>query len=101
MVPGGCHHGSENRGVKNPDAPLTRARLALIWFCHCRTASLFAGNKRALQSQQGLAVTRSQNVRNLTMLASGAFPAISAALMAPIELPAIQSGSRSASVTAS
>ena len=40
----------------------------------------------------GLAVTRSQNARSLSTRASGALPAISAPLMAPIEMPAIQSG---------
>ena len=35
---------------------------------------------------------RSQNARSLSTRASGALPAISAPLMAPIEMPAIQSG---------
>jgi hypothetical protein len=39
-----------------------------------------------------LAVTRSQNARSLSTRASGPLPAINAALMAPIETPAIQSG---------
>src|SRR3979411_3139593 len=101
MVPGGYSQGAGHTGLKNPDAPLIRARLALIWFCHCRTASLLATNKRLLQSQDGLAVTRSQKVRSLSTRASGALPAISAPLMARIEMPAIQSGWRSASVNAS
>ena len=62
------------------------------WFCHCRTASLSARNKCSLQSQNGLVVTRSQNACSLSTRASGELPAISAPLMAPIEMPAIQSG---------
>jgi hypothetical protein len=38
---------------------------------------------------------------SLSTRASGALPAISAPLMAPIEMPAIQLGRRSASVNAS
>jgi hypothetical protein len=57
--------------VKNPNAPLPRAKYALIWFSHCRTASLFAASNRSLQSQYGLAVTRSQNTRSLATRASG------------------------------
>jgi hypothetical protein len=74
VVPGGCSHGAGDRGVKNPNAPLPRAKYALIWFSHCRTASLFAASNRSLQSQYGLAVTRSQNTRSLATRASGALP---------------------------
>src|SRR4051812_42791110 len=101
MVPGGYSHGIGKRGVKNPGAPLTRARLELNWFSHCRVVSLAGRNKRSIQSEHGLAVTRSQNVRSLSTRALGALPAISAPLIAPIDMPAIQSGQRSTSVNAS
>jgi len=61
-----------NVNVPRPSAPLPRAKYALIWFSHCRTASLFAASNRSLQSR--LAVTRSQNTRSLATRASGALP---------------------------
>lgn len=45
-------------------------------------------------------VTYSQNARSLSTRASGALPAIKAALIAPIEIPATQSGVRLASASA-
>jgi hypothetical protein len=45
--------------------------------------------------------TACQNARNASTRRFGAFPAMIAELMAPIEIPATQSGCRSASASAS
>jgi len=45
-----------------------------------------------IRDTQGDALTVSQNSRNRSTRFSGGFPAISAALIAPIEIPATQSG---------
>jgi hypothetical protein len=44
--------------------------------------------------------TRNQNVRSLSRRSAGGLPAISAALMAPIDVPITQSGSMPASCIA-
>src|SRR6476659_6357921 len=93
-TPGGYIHGAGNRGVKNPDAPPTIAKPAFNWLSHCRAASLLGKSvfDWSLQHHHGLVVTPSQNTRSLSTRTSGALPAISAPLMAPIEMPATQSG---------
>ena len=53
------------------------------------------------QSSRGLAVISSQKPRSFETRSVGGFPAIMAELMAPLEMPATQSGCRFASASAS
>ena len=56
--------------------------------------------QRGKASRSGEALTVSQNARSLSTRFSGGLPAMSAELMAPIEMPATQSGCKFASASA-
>ena len=75
------------RGAKKPWMPKKIAEAAAIRFIIGRAASIAAGSTIG-----DCADTRSQNSRRRSTRRSGALPAISAALMAPIEMPTTQSG---------
>ncbi|MNS86017.1 hypothetical protein D3C72_1199000 [compost metagenome] len=74
--------------------PTSEAMVALHWFCVARSPS-HDGRRCA-----GPEDTRCQNSRNRSTRCAGALPAMSAALMAPIDTPAIQCGCRSVSLSA-
>ncbi len=75
------------RGEKNPGTPNMKALAVLIWSSIGRIESIDAGGMNG-----SCAETRCQNSRRRSTRRSGGLPAISAALMAPIETPATQSG---------
>ncbi len=87
-MPHGCSQADGTRGRKKPGTPEARLASALHSLKKPRTTS---------PSSSGLAgtpsVTSSQNARRRSTRRSGGLPAISAPLMAPMETPAIQSGS--------
>ena len=67
-----------------------------------RLAEAFGSRvQRPMKSWLAPCSTRDQNSRNRSMRFSGAFPAIKAALIAPMEVPITQSGSIPASCIAS
>src|ERR1700686_3919851 len=75
------------RGVKNPDWPNTSAVNALAFCCQR------AGDPTRTAGQMLVwAVIPSQKLRKRFSRFSGALPAMIAALIAPIEIPATQSG---------
>src|SRR5262245_680166 len=102
MQPAGCNHGPGWRRAKNPGAPPTNAQAALIWLKKLRAISPFGANQSAaaVQSNSGLVVIASQNARSFATRSCDGLPAMIAELMAPIEIPATQSGWRSASANA-
>src|ERR1700722_20618124 len=75
------------RGVKNPGWPISSAVNALAFCCQR------AGDPTSADGQRLLwAVIPSQKLRRHFSRFSGALPAMMAALIAPIEIPATQSG---------
>ena len=78
------------RGVKNPGTPKVAIRAALVSLNRVRPPS------PGVIGRQGTgAETISQNSFSRGTRFSGALPAMIAALMAPIEMPATHSGSKS------
>ena len=90
------------RGVKNPGAP---SSIASLWYQRIdRLSCEIAAEDRAAA---GSSIRRAGSgddclpeLRSLLDACSGGLPAISAALIAPIEIPATQSGWRLASASA-
>ena len=78
------------------------AEIALSWLKRLRARSPFGSraSEAIAQSGSGLAVMPSQKARSFSTRWSGALPAMMAALIAPIEMPATQSGWISASASA-
>ncbi len=77
----------KGRPEKKPVGPNAAAKLALIWLRRLRALSFNAG-----QSQGAPEVACVQNSRSRSTRVLGGLPAMMAALIAPIEMPAIQSG---------
>jgi hypothetical protein len=102
-VPRGWCQGLGKRGAKKPRTPAMTVALALSWLTMKRASTPRA--KRAIGSprkaQAECAVMPSQNALNFSTRFSGALPAMSAALIAPIEMPATQLGSIPAAPSAS
>src|SRR5205085_5992293 len=86
-VPCGCSQGVTGRAEKKPFAPQATDKLAFIWLRRLRVLSLSTGG-----CQAALEVTCVQNSRRRSTRCLGGLPAMMAALIAPIEIPAIQSG---------
>jgi len=87
MLPSGAMNGGGIRGTKNPGTPSVTADAALTKFKIGRIGSMYSGGMNGVRAD-----TRSQNSRKRSMRRSGAWPAINAALIAPIDTPEIQSG---------
>jgi hypothetical protein len=75
--------------MKKPGTPNSNAWLALASFRPSR-----ANGSVAINGAGSAELTRFQNSRSFPTRAAAALPAISAALIAPIEIPATQVGSR-------
>src|SRR2546430_394224 len=91
-VPGGLNIVGGTRGEKNPGTPKAALALALHRLNASCRKSKGAGTASGMPDD-----TRFQNSRNRGMRFSGRFPAISAALIAPIDTPVIQFGAMPAS----
>ncbi len=83
--------------MKNPRWPSVSARQAFQPFQICRrqssTGSTIASMNAIASGQAAGRDTVFQNSCSFAIRAPGSFPAISAALIAPMEMPATQSGS--------
>jgi hypothetical protein len=101
-LPEGCRFGGGIRGVKNPGAPVVSAWAALSWLKIWRPASPEAasGSNHPIGLHEGCAVISFQKFLSIATRSAGAFPAMMAALIAPMEMPATQSGSMPASANA-
>jgi hypothetical protein len=90
-LPLGARFGEGTRGLKKPGAPYISVAVERHWLTRRCWASL---TKRTGMSGtlSGGSVTVSQNSRKRCTREAGGLPTISAALMAPIEMPATQSG---------
>ncbi len=91
------HQAAPGRGSKNAGRPKAAPNIAAQSLAQMRSGP-------SLPAQTGLGSsteTRVQNSCSFAQRCSGALPAMSAALIAPIEMPATQSGCRPASVSAS
>ena len=79
------------------------ARLALVSLATSRTLPAFCrlGGDAGAWAGKGKAETRSQNSRRRSTRRSGGLPAMSAALTAPMEMPATQFGVCRAATSAS
>src|SRR3984893_16310573 len=93
-APEGASQGGEARGAKKPQAPAPSRDAAPASLVSSRARSPRPSRRpKALPtSDQGWEVTPSQKARSLSPRVSGGLPAMNAALMAPIEIPATQSG---------
>ena len=92
--------GGGTRGLKKLGAPAISVPMARHWFTIMRIMSLGNSMPLKLGMPSGGWVTVSQKARSFSTRCSGGLPAIRAALMAPIEMPATQSGCRPASASA-
>jgi hypothetical protein len=95
-VPAGWNGAGGTRGVKKPGTPNSITMAAPAAFSQKRSGPSL-NHLSAGQSE----LTKRQNSSNRDTRLPGGLPAISAALMAPIEMPATHSGSISASCSAS
>ena len=95
-VPGVDNAGGIRRGVKIPGSPVVAVIPAETSLNQRRIGPLGMSAGACKRDE-----TRSQNRCSLSIRASGGLPAISAALIAPIEMPAIQSGDQPAAASAS
>ena len=91
VVPAGCSQGENGRAVKKPSAPHVKARLALATFMTLRARSPFEG-PNSNHGHGEPEVTCVQNSRSRSTREAGGLPAMIAALIAPMEIPAIQLG---------
>ena len=89
------------RGRKNPGAPIMVEATARLSLNMARTRSGRGPLSRGVPVSQGARVTPSQKLRSAARRAPGRLPAIRAALIEPIEMPATQSGSCPARQSAS
>ena len=89
------HHG---RGAKKPETPLHMPHSAML---PSHQPRMGCGRSGGSGSSGTARLTRSQNSRSRCARSGAGLPAISAALMAPIEMPATQcsSGARAASAS--
>jgi hypothetical protein len=100
--PAGCRNGGGARGAKKPGTPLARIWPAASWLIQPRAASPVSRSVQALAQPPSRGwLTNSQNSRSRATRVSRGLPAMMALLIAPIEMPAIQVGSTSASSRAS
>ncbi len=100
-VPLGRSGGGGTRGVKKPETPCTMAWPAAIWLITLRAALSWKSLAHPSVHPPPPPLTCSQNWRSLGTRSAGALPAMIALLMAPMEMPAIQVGSMSHSISAS
>src|SRR6516162_2991120 len=84
------------RGLKKPGWPNITVVSALARFCHSASGPAGADGHISV-----VAVMSSQKLCKRCTRCSGALPAIIAALMAPMEIPATQSGEYSEDASAS
>src|SRR6516164_3739973 len=84
------------RGAKNPGWPYITAMSALAWRCQAANGQLSPSGHQPIWL-----VISFQNARRCFRRSSGRLPAMSAALIAPIEIPATQSGKYSDDANAS
>ena len=98
---GGAEPGVKLAGDEEPGCAGERAEIALSWLKRLRARWPFGSraSEAIAQSGSGLAVMPSQKALSCDAR-SGALPAMMAALIAPIEIPATQSGRMSASASA-
>src|SRR5690606_27225280 len=104
-VPLGARKGDMVRGRKKPGAPPSRVLNAHIWLTQPRARSWFQPpvpitDDNSVGGIGGAVVIASQKARSASTRFSGGLPAIRAELMAPIEMPATQSGCNPASAKA-
>src|SRR5579862_4193199 len=92
MLPSLAKYGGGMRGAKKPGTPKAAAALALSRFSDGRKRSNDAGGMSGEADE-----TMSQNSASRSTRAAAELPAMSAALMAPMETPVTQSSSRPAS----
>jgi hypothetical protein len=104
-VPAGHSQGLGRRGAKKPATPENAALMALSWFASWRAVVpakwVSDPPPKKPNPVAGGWVMKRENARNRSTRRSGGLPAMIAALIAPIEMPAVQSGCRSASANAS
>lgn len=93
MLPSEAMNGGGMRGTKKPGTPKVTADAALR-----KLNSGRMGSSDASGMNDACADMRSQNSRSRSTPRSGGLPAISAALIAPIDTSAIQSGASPTSV---
>jgi hypothetical protein len=91
--PAPAHGPGERRGRKMPGRPKTSVSSTLAWLCACRQRPASGTPNQKDATGVGSVVAVCQNCRRRATRCSGAFPAMIAAVTAPIELPRVQSGS--------
>ena len=91
-MPGGWNGAAGTRGEKKPATPNSIAIVALVSLTVLRARRSKRRRSGERRGANGNDETRSQNSRSRSTRRSGGLPAISAALIAPIEMPATQSG---------
>ena len=104
MLPAGDRKGGTGRGVKKPGAPpmsVAKARCLVDQAMGVVALEPYRVDQdEADWNAQRRVVIASQKLRKASTRFSGGLPAIKAELMAPIEMPATQSGCRLASANA-